>query len=93
MEATCQPSEAESTKAGLNETSRKYRLVKKIYDTKKNAKRPPGPHPLSPVFVSMCVHCVEIPVQNIILRLPFFKEIYSKRLCMHSYAYVTFAVM
>ena len=33
-------SEAESTKAGLNETSRKYRLVKKIYNTKKNAERP-----------------------------------------------------
>ena len=48
---------------------------------------------LSPVLVSMCVHCVEIRVQNIILRHPFFKEIYSKRQCMHSYAYATFKVM
>ena len=81
--ATCQPSEAESTKAGLNETSRKYRLVKKIYNTKKNAE-PPHPPPPPPLRV-------EIPVQNIILRLPFFKDIYSKRQYMHAYA--TFAVM
>ena len=85
IDATCQPSEAESTKAGLNESSGKYKLVKKRYNTKKNAERPP----LSSVLVSMCVHCVEIPVQNIILRHPFF----SKRQCMHSYAYATFEVM
>ena len=47
--------------------------------------------PSPPVLVSTCV---EILVQNNILRHPFFKEIYSKRQCMHSYAYnATFAVM
>ena len=85
IEATCQPLEAEPTKAGLNETSRKYRqrnIPRKMWHI--------SPPPVSPVLVSMCV---EIPVQNIILCYPFFKKIYSKKQCMHSHAYATFAVM
>ena len=46
--------------------------------------RPPPPPPSFPVLVSMCVHGVEIPVQNIILRHPFFKDIYSMQKAMHA---------